>query len=280
MRQSVLEDFARDPVGRYVVGETFVHFCAAPSLWGVIVWGRPSERDAQELGRSLVLELGPPAVPHASVFDASHLDGADPGAFRAAGHYLVRHHDALATWVHRVALIRPGGMSGAIVAGAYQVFPRPYPVVLFEDAAAAFDWLSTGTGRAVPADGAAMLAALHATASGTPPVLGSLRGLLDKSLPGMPIQEAAHALGVSERTLQRRLREAGTTFKDQLADARIRAAKQMLIDGASRLTAVALEVGCASLQHFSALFRRRTGESPSAFRQRQSASAKRLARRS
>jgi AraC-like DNA-binding protein len=263
MRQALLEDFARDPVGSFLVGETFVHFCATPNLWGVILWGRPTERDAIALGHSLVLELGPPAEPHASIVDARHLEGADPGAFRAAGRYLARHRGALATSVRRLALLRPSGISGAIVAGAYEVLPRPYPVALFEDAASAFGWLEA------PASGAAMLWALHAEATRTPPLLGSLRGLLDGHLSGLAIEDAAHALGVSERTLQRRLWEAGTTFKDELADARIRAAKQMLSDGASALTSVALDVGCASLQHFSALFRKRTGESPSAFRKRQ-----------
>ena len=42
----------------------------------------------------------------------------------------------------------------------------------------------------------------------------------------------------------------------------------MLVDGNAPLTAIAFDVGCASLQHFSALFRRRTQESPSAFRAR------------
>jgi AraC-like DNA-binding protein len=262
MRQATLEEFARDPVGSFVAGETYVHFCATPKLWGVILWARPSERDAVQLGRSLVLELGPPAEPHASIVDARRLQGADPGAFQAAGRYLMRHRAALATWVRRLALLRPSGISGAIVAGAYDVLPRPYPVRLFTDAAAALAWLGS------PAASAAMVEQLYASASRTPPVLGSLRGLLDGHLLGMAIDQAARALGVSERTLQRRLREAGTTFKDELADAKIRAAKQMLLDGASALTTVALDVGCASLQHFSALFRRRTGESPSAFRRR------------
>ncbi len=33
-----------------------------------------------------------------------------------------------------------------------------------------------------------------------------------------------------------------------------------------KLTAVAVEVGCASLQHFSSLFRKLVGESPSTWR--------------
>jgi transcriptional regulator GlxA family with amidase domain len=73
---------------------------------------------------------------------------------------------------------------------------------------------------------------------------------------------------VSQRTLQRRLCAAGTTFKDELLRARVRAAQTLMLTSEDNLTAIALEVGCASLQHYSALFRRLIGVSPSAWRKR------------
>jgi len=42
----------------------------------------------------------------------------------------------------------------------------------------------------------------------------------------------------------------------------------MLADTNEPLTNIALEVGCASLQHFSALFRKHVGEAPSSWRKR------------
>jgi AraC-like DNA-binding protein len=269
MERSTVEELARAPVGRYVAGETFVHFCAAPTLWGVILWGRPELRHAMELGRSLVLELEPPAVPHASIVDASRLDGGDGEAFRATDGYLRRFGDALSKVVTRLALVRPRGMGGALVAGAYQVLPRPYPVAVFEDTRAAFDWLAPDRKPGWPTDGAAWLTALHADAAGAPPELTRLRSFLDAHLTDATIDSAARALALSQRTLQRRLGDAGTTFQDQLADARIRAAKRMLAETDAPLTAIAYDVGCASLQHFSTLFRKRVRESPSAFRKRQ-----------
>jgi AraC-like DNA-binding protein len=268
MHRSTLDDLARDPAGRYVAGETFAHFCAAPTLWGVILWGRPSAEHAIALGRSLVLELRPPAVPHASIVDASRLDAGDPAAFNAAEQYLTRFGDALARQVTRLALVRPRGLGGALVAGAYEVLPRPYPVAVFGEVAAAFAWLAERAGTGWPKDGPAVVAALHAEASGTPQVVGALRALLDGKLSGVGITEAASALGLSERTLQRKLGDAGTTFQDELAEARLRAARRMLLETDAPLTQIAYDVGCASLQHFSALFRKRLRESPSAFRER------------
>jgi len=107
---------------------------------------------------------------------------------------------------------------------------------------------------------------VHASASSTPALIGSLRSWLDAHLANPVIADAATALALSERSLQRKLQEHDATFQEEVAEARVRAAKRLLTGGTSSLTAIALEVGCASPQHFSALFRRLTGESPSAWR--------------
>jgi hypothetical protein len=38
VRPATLDEFASDPVGRYVSGNEYVHFCATPELWGVVLW--------------------------------------------------------------------------------------------------------------------------------------------------------------------------------------------------------------------------------------------------
>jgi AraC-like DNA-binding protein len=261
VRRSTLEELARDPVGRWVAGESFVHFCAAPSLWGVILWGRPDREAAARLGQSLVLELRSPARPHVSLVDASRLEGGDPAAFGATDRYLARHQKQLASFVKKLALIRPRGLHGALVAGAFEVLPRPYPVSVFDELDRAFAWL----GREHDWPPAEFIADLFGEASGVSPVVGALRAFLDANLHAT-IAEATSALHLSPRTLQRKLGEAQTTFQDELAEARVRAAKRLLLEGDAPVTAIAFDVGCASLQHFSALFRKRTKMSPSHFR--------------
>ncbi|MGH7283075.1 MAG: helix-turn-helix transcriptional regulator [Polyangiaceae bacterium] len=265
MRVATIEELARDPVGRYVAGDTFVHFCADSALWGVLLWGRPDEDQAVQLGRSLVLELGPAAAPHASFVDARWLRGGDVGAFAALGRYLTKHRVALGKQVTRLALVRPPGLEGAIVAGAYEVLPRPYPVQIFDDAEQALKWLAPKSDAAKLAK---TLADVYATASKTPALLGTLRSWLEMHLADPEIDALASAIGVSERTLQRKLGELGTSFRDEVASARVRVAQKLLVDGDAPLTTIALEVGCGSLQHFSALFRRIAGETPSAWRTR------------
>lgn len=265
MRGGTIEDLARDPVGRWVGGPTFAHFCLRPALWGVLLWGRPNVEDAVQLGRSLVLELEPRVPAHDSIVDASRLHGGDASAFVALERYMTRYAEALAKQVTRLAIVRPSGLEGAIVAGAYEVLPKPYPVKIFGDVASALEWLA-------PKDDGSTLAraieAVHTEASSTPALLTSLRSWLDGRLADASVAAAASALGLSERTLQRKLGEMDTTFQDEIGSARVRVAQRLLLDGDAALTAIALEVGCASLQHFSALFRKRTGESPSTWRAR------------
>ena len=261
---TTIEDFAENPAGKYVAGASFAHFCVSPTFWGVTLWGRPNQDDAIQLGRTLILEIAPEAERHVSLVDASRLVGGDVNAFAALERYVSRHAEALAKYVSRLALVRPSGLEGAIVAGVYDVIERPYEVNVFGDVESALAWLDVRDGPAI----AKALVDMHASATSTPAMLGTLRSWLDKHLADPSIADAAPMLAVSERSLQRKLQENGTTFQEEVAEARVRAAKRLLVDGDASLTAIALEVGCASPQHFSALFRRLTGESPSAWRTR------------
>lgn len=264
-----IEDFVAAPVGRYLGGASFLYFCAEPELCGFVLWGRPDEEEIRRLIRALKSELAPPAVPHASIVDARRLDGVDAGAYGAISGYVKDHWEPLRAYVTRLALVRPSGLAGAVVAGFFQVLSPPYPVETFADPAGALAWLGRADAGALIAE----LDALQAAASGTAPVVAQLRALLEADLCRATLDGSARALGLSERTLQRRLREAGTTFHQELNVSQVRVAKAMLLDSDAQLTSVALEVGCASLQHFSALFRKLTGESPSAWRARHRAQA-------
>lgn len=76
----------------------------------------------------------------------------------------------------------------------------------------------------------------------------------------------ARSLGTSERTLQRRLSEAGHTFANLLDEARAATAKAHLRDPAMSLSSIAFLLGFADQSAFTRAFRRWTGDTPSAFR--------------
>jgi AraC-like DNA-binding protein len=80
------------------------------------------------------------------------------------------------------------------------------------------------------------------------------------------VETTARALGLSTRTLQRRLREADTTFQGEVLSARVRMAQRCMLESDASLTAIALDTGFTSPQHMATVFRRLVGQTPSAWR--------------
>lgn len=87
---------------------------------------------------------------------------------------------------------------------------------------------------------------------------------------GEPAQaDVARKLALSERTLQRRLREANTSFAQLLDGVRQQLARLYLSDRALGLHEVAFLLGYSEPSAFHRAFRRWTGQTPQAFRSAQ-----------
>lgn len=81
------------------------------------------------------------------------------------------------------------------------------------------------------------------------------------------VSELAAALGMPQRTLQRRLETLGTTHRQLVADLRVRKAKQLLANADLRLDDVARQLGFSDGRSFAASFKRWTGFTPRGWRQ-------------
>ena len=91
-----------------------------------------------------------------------------------------------------------------------------------------------------------------------------LRRLLSGSRPDIGM--VAKELGMSERTLQRRITEEGTTFRDLLNDTRKELVREYLEDGAMQITEVAFLVGFENTNSFYRAFRTWEGKTPAEWR--------------
>lgn len=94
----------------------------------------------------------------------------------------------------------------------------------------------------------------------------NLATMLSRGVPDM--QGAAKQLGMSARTLQRRLAERETSFQAVLDGVRRNYAERYLADDRLALAEVAFLVGFADPSNFHRAFRRWTGMTPAAFRER------------
>lgn len=98
-----------------------------------------------------------------------------------------------------------------------------------------------------------------------------LHGLIRARLgTGQPtLEDVANELKLPSRTLQRRLEEAGLTFRQVIDDVRRLKAEHCLRETDMSLAALALALGFADHASFNRAFKRWTGVSPGAFRRAQ-----------
>ncbi len=261
MQSTDLTRFFADPYGRYVDCGRCAYFWADRTLSGTLAWGTPTEQDVRKLVQAYDAELAEHAPPRLSFVDLSRLEAIAPAAFAQMTGYFHTNTPRLRGLILKQALVRPPGIAGAVVAGFYELVSAVYPVKVFSDADAALAWLGYGPAAQL-LDG---LRAVHREASGVGPTTRAVRAQL-VDLKGVSIRAVAKALALSERTLQRRLAEENTSFQGELNAAQVRAAKKLLRETELKLTDIAMEVGCVSLQHFSDLFRRLEGMPPSEYR--------------
>lgn len=94
-------------------------------------------------------------------------------------------------------------------------------------------------------------------------------GKIVQRLPdGPPSQKLiAQALNVSNRTLQRKLKDEGTSFIDLLQDTRLQLAEKYLSQPQRSVVEIAYLLGFAEPSTFSRAFKRWTGQAPADYRQ-------------
>jgi AraC-like DNA-binding protein len=103
--------------------------------------------------------------------------------------------------------------------------------------------------------------------SAAPTVMRVKVQLIDSLSSGAPSAKTVAAqLNMSERTLQRRLQDEGTTFQALLAETRHEFAVRLMRDDELTLTDVTYLLGFAEVSSFSRSFRRWTGMSPREWR--------------
>lgn len=239
----------------------FAYVCIDPTLFSVVVWGHVEESDSAELSAILMTEQAAGVRPHRSLLHFQHLESVEELAVRRIAAFMSSHQAEQAKVVTKEAVVRPAGTIGMLVGGFYEVVEPPYPVAVCSTVAEAIAWLGADVSAETKLD--EVLAAARSEAH----LVQTLRDLLIKER--LDARAAALRLGVSERTLQRRLREAGSSFRGELSAARLRAAQDLLLSQPGMdVKVVAIEAGFSSTQSFCHVFRRAMGVTPNEWRER------------
>jgi AraC-like DNA-binding protein len=255
--------FLAAPRGAYVLGHQFFYFQTTSDVTGYVVWGSPDSEDIDDL-ETLIAGSVARLSTHTSLVDARAIEGAPPLLFDRLATFVRDHHEALSSSLSRLALVRGRGITGATAAGFFDVVDPPYPVRSFDELVAALEWLGVEDAPELAAE----IEDIRDGASKVAPILRQLRSLVSASLPQPDEDAIARALGLSSRTLQRRMAELGTTFASEVSHVRVSRAVTLLETTDDPLTRIAFDIGCPSLSSFSTLVRKMTGATPSEIRAR------------
>jgi AraC-like DNA-binding protein len=255
MRIVDMSAFERNPIGAMVLGRQWVYGTFDERLYCSIVFGAVDELILEPLMRLWRVELN--TTGHLSLCDCSLVTSVTPQAFAALTQFLGENNVSFARTVERQALVRPAGLTGAVIAGYYRVFPPPYANEIFDQRADALRWLGLPVDAVAPADAYATI----------DPLLGQLRSHLGAHPGERSLERVARALALSSRSLQRRLAMLDTSFGKEVNKARIEQAMRLLTTSEKKLSDIARVVGCASPQTFNRLFRREVGVTPAMWRQ-------------
>ena len=259
-----IEAFLRAPVGRWLLASpaTLV-FCATPELGGCIAWGRPTRDDVERMFAALVAyRSAGVARRFVVVLDGRAIDGIDPHGLAYLLSWLRAHRAELVDRIRVQYGVIDEGLIGVLLAGILPVLGETHVFRVVRDPRDAF--------RALSANGDALcdeLTALVADARATPRVLRGLRELLRSGSRGATIEQAAVSMSVSVRSLQRALAESGTTFRDEVRDARFAEIQALLVGGDEKVATIARRAG-VSENALTQLVRDKTGMTPAELRKK------------
>lgn len=91
-----------------------------------------------------------------------------------------------------------------------------------------------------------------------------IAGMLSEGVP--PVSQVAASLGMSARTLQRRLSDAGVTYQNLVNQARLELAQSLMSETGYSLAEIAFLTGFSEQSAFTRAFKRWVGKTPGAFR--------------
>jgi AraC-like DNA-binding protein len=259
---SSIDEILAAPLGRYFVARSFVVWFQ-PKLAGAFAFGPLDPADEPQLARLLVT---PALAPKYNLLcDFSAIEVFDQRGFELLTTFFAGHASLVAN-LKRFAGVRPPGLAGIGLAGVF--YEKVEPIVeagLFTDRAEALAWLGYAEAERADVD------ELIGTVSTVSPVLRQLRSMLFRGVATTTLDQAAAALGISKRSLQRELATAKTSFRSELSRVRVRLAESLLTTTDDKIETIARRLGFTSVPAFTTSFGRIVGETPHDFRRRRSA---------
>ncbi|MCA9624319.1 MAG: helix-turn-helix transcriptional regulator [Myxococcales bacterium] len=264
VRVPSLDAFFGEPARRYVVFRSFLYWQAERRAFGTMIWGRPDERDIDEMCAAHEVGASDLFRGHTSLVDLRALQSVDVLAFNRLLAYLVSRREAWSPNVSRQAVLHRSEVAHAAIVGMLEFLRPGHPIAYFSTPSDAYEAIGA-------ADLQPELEALRDHVLGVPDVVRRVRTAFDDLPKPATPERVARALGTSTRSLQRRLSACGTSLTIERQLHWVRAIEALLQGTDLDLDAIALQVGATSPSHVVTLFKTHRGITPGEFRARRRA---------
>lgn len=258
-----IDDYFRAPAGACLRRKRF--FCSSPGgdLFSLFAWGHLDGTDTEELFE-VFAGAERHEVPRRQLVILRHVASVTLESMTTYLKYF-RHDTRYLRSVVKEAVVRPDGVVGVLAEGFYPAVPRRYAGKVFRSLGDAVTWL--GFDEEEVCDWLEEVVALEQRESdGVDVILEELRCALLEAGASASVADVAQRLGMSVRTLQRRVRRAGSKFEATRAAVFLQEAKRRMLAGDSDVKRIALELGYASPARLTEAFQRVYGVPPTRWR--------------
>jgi AraC-like DNA-binding protein len=254
-------EFLADPADRYIAGKCWLVFHVRGGVAGLVMWGAPAPTEIEPLFEIFRGFDSPLGAPLPRLFDVRRLESAQQGVLARLTEFVQTHATELQRLFTSIAVVHHGGLGRAITEGVRLLSGMKFGWGVFDAPAPALAWL--GCRDAEPL--AQRLDELSMMATGDALLLHDVRAYCTAHPKTACLKDAAHALRLSTRTLQRKLSDLETSFQRVMNDARVLRARQLLTSTNRAIADIAQDIGCEP-RYFAAMFRKHTGRSPAKWR--------------
>jgi AraC-like DNA-binding protein len=255
-RAASIEGFLRDPVGHWVVpAPTAIVFCAHAELGGSVTWGRPTREDTERtLAAFEGLHHPAMAARFDVMLDGRAIEGVDPSSLSYLIEWLAHRREELTRRIRVQVGVISDSLTGVTLAGILPTLGDTHAFRVLRDRRSALRALGGSDALCDELDRAVELV------RGEPPQLRALRDRL-RANASSSIEDVARALAISVRSLQRILQDCGTSFSDEVREARFAVARELLCESDIKIAALARQLGLSE-NALTKLVRDKTGMTP------------------
>jgi AraC-like DNA-binding protein len=269
-----LDSYLADPVGRTCFSRHVMCWRPDAGIRCLALWGTPDLNDARFILRILKAEAAPDATPIVSFVDARAITSLEAHVVTEFTCRVAPLIDRLIPKVSATAIARGTTGAGIVMATGYVRMMGSYWGMTSHTCG--LEAMSRVADTRCAETLLSEVARRVAIGRQGQPSHVRVTHALTKD-PSLSLVQCGQLLGMSSRTLQRRLNAEGRTYRELADGIRVQRAANRLEATEDSILSIAVSLGYAKAQTLTSAFRRQTGLTPSEYRTKRTGPRRQMA---